>query len=105
MTRSAQTAIPTPSSLLLVAQSETLLETGEQRSYGQQRLRRDKVDGMIKLVFTLRRRDGMSREEFQRYWREQHAPLVARHARALRIRRYIQVHARETDLDAAISAS
>jgi uncharacterized protein (TIGR02118 family) len=60
---------------------------------------------MVKLVFTLRRREGMSREEFQRYWREQHAPLVARHAQALRIRRYIQVHARETDLDAAISAS
>ena len=60
---------------------------------------------MIKLVFTLRRRDGMSREEFQRYWREQHAPLVARHAEALRIRRYIQVHARDTDLDTAISAS
>src|SRR5881397_2597942 len=62
-------------------------------------------DRLIKLVFTLRRREGMTREEFQRYWREQHAPLVARHARALRIRRYIQVHARETDLDAAISAS
>src|SRR3954467_7423250 len=60
---------------------------------------------MVKLVFTLRRRKDMSREEFQRYWREQHAPLVARHAQALRIRRYIQVHARDTDLDTAISAS
>jgi hypothetical protein len=28
---------------------------------------------MIKLVFTLRRREGITREEFQRYWREQHA--------------------------------
>ena len=60
---------------------------------------------MIKLVFALRRRDGMSREEFQRYWREQHAPLVERHAEALRIRRYVQVHTRETDLDEAVSAS
>ena len=59
---------------------------------------------MIKLVFALRRRDGMSREEFQRYWRERHAPLVERHAEALRIRRYVQVHTRETDLDEAISA-
>jgi uncharacterized protein (TIGR02118 family) len=58
---------------------------------------------MIKLVFTLRRREGMSREEFQRYWREQHAPLVKRHAEALRIRRYVQVHARDTDLDDAIA--
>ena len=58
---------------------------------------------MIKLVFTLRRREDMTREEFQRYWREQHAPLVRRHADALRIRRYVQVHARDTDLDEAIA--
>jgi uncharacterized protein (TIGR02118 family) len=60
---------------------------------------------MIKLVFTLRRRDGMSREEFQRYWREQHAPLVTRHAGTLRIRRYVQTHAVETDLDGVLAAS
>ena len=60
---------------------------------------------MIKLVFTLRRREGMSREEFQRYWREEHALLVARHAETLRIRRYVQVHARETDLDRILAAS
>jgi uncharacterized protein (TIGR02118 family) len=59
---------------------------------------------MIKIVFTLRRREGMSREEFQRYWREQHAPLVERHAEVLRIRRYVQTHARDTDLDEAVSA-
>jgi uncharacterized protein (TIGR02118 family) len=58
---------------------------------------------MIKLVFSLRRREDMTRQEFQRYWREQHAPLVKRHADALRIRRYVQVHARDTDLDEAIS--
>jgi uncharacterized protein (TIGR02118 family) len=60
---------------------------------------------MIKLVFTLRRREGMSREEFQRYWRERHAPIVKRHAETLRIRRYVQVHARETPIDDALSAS
>ena len=60
---------------------------------------------MIKLVFTLRRREGMSREEFQRYWREQHAPLVERHARTLRIRRYVQTHARETEIDAILAGS
>ena len=58
---------------------------------------------MIKLVFTLRRREDMTPEEFQRYWRDQHAPLVKRHADALRIRRYVQVHARDTDLDEAIA--
>ena len=60
---------------------------------------------MIKLVFTLRRRPGMTREEFQRYWREHHAPIVKRHAETLRIRRYVQVHARETEIDDALSAS
>src|SRR6266516_4744668 len=60
---------------------------------------------MIKLVFTLRRREGMTREEFQRYWREQHAPLVKRHAGTLRIRRYVQTHARDSDLDGLLAAS
>jgi uncharacterized protein (TIGR02118 family) len=59
---------------------------------------------MIKLVFTIRRREGMTRQEFQRYWREHHAPLVERHAETLQIRRYVQVHARDTDLDSALAA-
>ena len=60
---------------------------------------------MIKLVFCLRRRPELSREEFQRYWREQHAPLVRRHAETLRIRRYVQTHARETSLDGVLAGS
>ena len=28
---------------------------------------------MIKLVYTIRRREGMTREQFQRYWRREHA--------------------------------
>jgi len=60
---------------------------------------------MIKLVFTLRRRPDMSREEFQRYWREQHAPLVARNAEALGIRRYVQTHACDTDLDETLAGA
>jgi len=60
---------------------------------------------MIKLVFSLRRRPDMTREEFQRYWREQHAALVKRHADALHIRRYVQVHARDTDLDEAVAGA
>jgi uncharacterized protein (TIGR02118 family) len=60
---------------------------------------------MIKLVFTIRRREGMTREEFQNYWRDQHAPLVERHAEALRIRRYVQTHARDTPLDEELAGS
>jgi len=47
---------------------------------------------MIKLVFCLRRKPGMSVEEFRRYWREDHAPLVKSHEEALGICRYVQVH-------------
>ena len=40
---------------------------------------------MIKVIFCLRRRADMSLEDFQRYWREVHGPLVAKHRQALRI--------------------
>jgi uncharacterized protein (TIGR02118 family) len=60
---------------------------------------------MLKLVFSLRRRPEMTREEFQAYWRDQHAPLVSRHAEALRIRRYVQTHARPSELATAQSAA
>ena len=60
---------------------------------------------MIKLVFMVRRREGISREEFQRYWKEEHAELVQRHAGLLRIRQYVQTHARDTDLDDALAGS
>jgi uncharacterized protein (TIGR02118 family) len=47
---------------------------------------------MIKLSFCLRRLPHLSREEFQRYWFDTHAPLVRKHSEALRIRRYVQTH-------------
>lgn len=47
---------------------------------------------MITLSFCLRRRPGLPEEEFHRYWREVHGPLVQRHASALRIQRYVQHH-------------
>ena len=47
---------------------------------------------MIHLVFCLRRLPHLSREEFQRYWRDTHAPLVRKHAAALGIKRYVQAH-------------
>jgi len=47
---------------------------------------------MVKLVFCLRRLPHLSREEFQRYWRETHAPLVRERAAAIGALRYVQVH-------------
>jgi uncharacterized protein (TIGR02118 family) len=60
---------------------------------------------MYKLTFCLRRKPGMKLEEFQRYWRETHAPLVAVRAETLGIRRYVQAHtAHLPDAHAALQA-
>nr|RAV87082.1 EthD family reductase [Aerococcus tenax] len=47
---------------------------------------------MIKITYCLTRKQGMSRAEFQDYWFNKHAPLVARHREVLRIARYVQLH-------------
>ncbi|HEV8574694.1 MAG TPA: EthD domain-containing protein [Dehalococcoidia bacterium] len=60
---------------------------------------------MIKLVYCLRRLPELSREEFQRYWRETHGPLVRERAAALGIRRYVQVHTLDSPLNEAMRAS
>lgn len=59
---------------------------------------------MIKLSFCLHRLPHLSREAFQSYWFEKHAPLVTSHRKALRIRRYVQTHALTLDLNEAIRA-
>jgi len=45
---------------------------------------------MIKLIFFAARLPHLTPGEFDAYWRDHHAPLVASHARTLRIRRYVQ---------------
>ena len=47
---------------------------------------------MIRLVFALRRKPTLSRTEFQEYWLNKHAPLVASFATDLDILRYVQTH-------------
>jgi len=47
---------------------------------------------MIRITFLLRKRAGLSRKDFQRYWLEEHGPLVASQARHLNALRYVQVH-------------
>ena len=59
---------------------------------------------MVKLVFCLRRREGLSREEFQRYWREHHAPLVRSWAPVMGVRRYVQLHTLDSPLNDALRA-
>lgn len=47
---------------------------------------------MVKLTFCLRRRPDLSPEEFYRYWRDEHGPLVRDRATLLGVRKYQQVH-------------
>ena len=60
---------------------------------------------MVKLVYCVRRLPHLSREEFQRYWRETHGPLVRSHAKTLRIRRYVQVHTLDSPINDALRES
>ena len=60
---------------------------------------------MIRLNFALRRLEKLSLAEFQRYWRDQHGPLVASVARALCVRRYVQSHAIEEPLYDSLRAA
>ena len=60
---------------------------------------------MLHLIFCLRRLPRLSRQEFQRYWRERHAPLVQAHAAVLGIRRYVQAHTINPAMSQAIAAA
>lgn len=60
---------------------------------------------MIKLTYCLRRLPHLSREDFQCYWRDIHAPLVAKHAATLGIVKYEQVHTGFDAMNDAIRAS
>jgi hypothetical protein len=53
---------------------------------------------MIKLTFALVRRPEFTRERFQAYWFDHHAPLVASVRDVLRIRRYVQLHSLPADV-------
>jgi uncharacterized protein (TIGR02118 family) len=53
---------------------------------------------MIKLTYCLKRLPTLTREAFQTYWFETHAPLVASVKDVLRIRRYVQLHSLPPEL-------
>lgn len=60
---------------------------------------------MIKLTFAVRRRADIEPEEFHRYWRDEHGPLVRSFQPVLGIRRYVQVHRLETPLNDVLQGS
>ena len=60
---------------------------------------------MIKLTYCLRRKPGMTWEEFSDYWRNVHAPLVRERAAVLGIKKYQQVRTMQNaDLHARLQA-
>ena len=54
---------------------------------------------MIKLVMCLRRKPGMTREQFQDYWLNRHGPFFQSKAAAMRAKKYVQSHTLETPLN------
>ena len=60
---------------------------------------------MIVLTFLVRRRREIPAEEFHRYWRDEHGPLVQQYAGTLGIRRYVQLHASGSELGAFIAST
>lgn len=59
---------------------------------------------MIKLVYCITRKPGMSAEEFRRTWLDDHAPLVASYAAALGAAGYVQSHTRDDPANTALQA-
>lgn len=48
---------------------------------------------MIKLIVAIRRREGMTVEDFQEHWRTRHAALVRENPATLKyVRKYVQCH-------------
>ena len=61
---------------------------------------------MVKLVFCCRRNPDLTREEFQRYWLEDHGKLVRSLREAIpSMRRYVQSHTLDTPANDAVRAS
>lgn len=61
---------------------------------------------MIKFVFSLKRKPGMTPDEFHDYWLNTHGPLVRQYEDLLKIRRYVQVHlAEESPLNDGLASS
>ena len=60
---------------------------------------------MIKLTFCLVRLPHLTRDEFQTYWFDNHAPLVASVKDTLRIRRYVQLHSLPADVSENLRAA
>ena len=57
------------------------------------------MSSLVKFYFPLRHLASLTLEEAQLYWRTAHGPLIRRNAEAGHIKRYIQVHRYEDELE------
>ncbi len=60
---------------------------------------------MIKLMMCLRRNPKLSREEFQDYWKNSHAPLFMKNAQVMKAKKYVQSHTLNSPLNDGMKAS
>ncbi|TDP45061.1 EthD domain-containing protein [Zavarzinia compransoris] len=60
---------------------------------------------MIKLMVCMRRQPGMSRRDFQHYWRQVHGPMAIERAATLGIRRYVQNVTVHEEISSALAAT
>lgn len=60
---------------------------------------------MIKLVYCITRKEGMSPQEFYRTWLDDHGPLVKSYASAIRAVKYVQSHTGMDDLNQSFITS
>ena len=60
---------------------------------------------MIKLVYCIQRKEGLTRKAFQDYWLNQHASLVKELAATLGVAKYVQSHTFETPLTEGTTAA
>ena len=57
---------------------------------------------MIKLVMCISRRKDMTREEFQEHWLNHHGPHFMEVAKGYRVKKYVQSHTLDTQLNALV---
>ena len=60
---------------------------------------------MIKSIMCCCRRPEMTREEFQDYWLNKHAPFFMKHAATMRAKKYVQSHTVESPLNEGLRES
>lgn len=59
--------------------------------------RKGRLLPMVKLIVMARRRPGLGIDAFHDYWLNTHGPLIVRLAPALRVQRYVQNHAVQSE--------